>query len=144
MHRPSEFAATLLPLKTDLEAQLQNTHPTMVQWVANSIERRNAVIDLCNGIGEFADAFEQPDAQGHYATGYDPKQADVLAEALVQHLRGTAWWSRQDPEVVKFFLGRIAQNDKTHPFVANWKTWAMDTIDPRRAQCPAWPEVAAA
>jgi len=142
MYRPSEFAATLLPNKTDLDAQLANTHPTMVGWVTNSVERRNAVIDLCNGIGDFAGAFDMPNAQGHYLTGYEPGQCDVLAEALVQHLRGMSWWSRQDREVVRFFLARIAQNDKSHPFVTHWKTWALDTIDPRSTQYPAWPEVA--
>ena len=144
MYRPSEFAATLLPLKVDLDEQLKNTHPTMVAWVTNSIERRNQVIDLMAGIGDFAAAWDQPDAKGHYATGYAPGQADVLAEALVQHLRGTQWWSREDPEVVRFFLARIAQQDKAHPFVANWRVLAMDTIDPKSSRCPAWPELAGA
>lgn len=121
-YKVSDQAAPLAALRVDVDAFVNQAHPTMRALVRDAANTHNAAIDLMLGEGDFADDWERLEyAADGSLLPYDPGQFAPGVDGICIEMR-----SRQSPttgldaEMVRDRVLRIMTADPWHPVARQW------------------------
>lgn len=127
MYRISNESIPLDFLRVDVDEVTRNLHPTMVAEARDAARVRNRTIDLLQGKGEFAHAWNQPDLLTDDAgevvgqAPYDPGITAPLVDSICFEVRGKTSYSYPlDAEIIRARIDQLAAIDPGHPLVRNW------------------------
>lgn len=139
MYHKSDQAQYLAALRVnDIPAALADVgvSPANAYTYHRACSRRNAVIDLMMGAGDYADDWSDTPAG-------DPGYAMPACDDICVTIRATrSPFTGLDPAAMHARVLSIAQGDADHPVALHWRT-VREAAHPLLDDMPAWDDVEA-